>query len=106
MERPAVIARPDASSHADLLAAVRTALNAASVTLADGALTQDSLLLIESERPQDAEGRLLQGRETRTPERFRLVLVDSRCVLIHERTLRRYELRKTVCTSVPVAGRS
>ncbi len=96
-EQAAVIVLPSAQSRAALQSAVSTALHRDSVRLADDALTNDSILLIEPVRPRDAAGLPLQGRETRPPEKFRLVKSGRSCILIHERTSERQELPQTQC---------
>ncbi len=99
-ERPAVIVDPTPRSRAALGAAVSAAVGAP-VTLADDALTGSSALVIEPAHPRDASGLPLQGRETRMPERFRLVASDGRCILVHERTGKRYPLADTACAPPP-----
>lgn len=96
-ERPAVIVNPTAASRAELLSTLQKALNNRPLTLADDALTQDSVLIIEPVRLRDAEGRLLNGRELGMPERFQLVMQESKCILIHERTQQRWVLKRTKC---------
>ena len=60
---PAHVNNPTAESRAELLRVVRDALNGSEVTLADDALTKDSLLIIEPKH--------LTGRDLRRPEHFR-----------------------------------
>ena len=98
-EQAAVIVRPTAQSRAALQSAVSRALHRDSVRLADDVLTTGSILLIEPVRPRDAAGLPLQGRETRAPEKFRLVKSGRSCILIHERTRERQELPQTQCTA-------
>lgn len=88
---PARIINPTPESRAELLRVVSEALNGRVVTLADGALTNDSLLIIEPKH--------LSGRDLRKPEHFRLVLSGSRCVLVNQGTEARYELTETTCTA-------
>src|SRR5207245_7281567 len=85
----AVIVHPTAASRAELSRAVSLALQGAPVTLADDALTRDSLLVIEPAHPRDASGLPLNGRERRKPEQFRLVKSGARCVLSPQGTGRR-----------------
>jgi hypothetical protein len=85
----AVIDQPTQESRAELAQAVSGALNGAPVTLADDALTRDSLLIIERAR--------LSGRELDRPEHFRLVKVGKQCALVHERTGKRTTLASTTC---------
>lgn len=86
---PALIVDPTTASRAELRRAVADALNIGEVTIADDALTRDSVLIIEPAR--------LMGRDFRRPEHFRLVLSGSTCALVHQESGRRYELAATTC---------
>ncbi len=97
---PARIVDPTPQSRAALLSAVRSALNGATVALADEALTAESALLIERAVRRDPRGLRIQGREVLRPERFHLVKSGGDCVLVHERTGRRFPLRDTRCAAV------
>lgn len=88
---PAHITAPDARSRAELLRVVGIALNARTITIADDALVNDSLLIIEP--------KYLTGRELSTPEHFRLVLNGTRCILVHQENESRTELRNTSCAA-------
>jgi hypothetical protein len=98
---PATIVPSEPHGAAELQAAVSKALDRTAVTLADDALTRDSVLIIEPARLRDSQGRQdrAQGRETRMPERFRLVTSGQRCALIHERTGQRIELVHAKCAA-------
>ena len=85
----AVIDKPTKESRVELAQAVSSALNGAPVTLADDALTQDSLLIIERARHS--------GRDLDKPEHFRLVKTGKHCALVHERTGKRTTLASTTC---------
>jgi hypothetical protein len=98
-ESAAVIIEPTDASRADLRDAVRAALGRSDVTLADDALTRDSVLLIEPTPARDAAGQRLTGRDFGRPEEFRLITRDGRCVLIHDSTGRQYELSHTRCAA-------
>ena len=98
-DTPAVIVRPTAASRAALAQTVSIALDGANVTLADAALTDSSDLVIERTVRRDPEGQPIQGRVTEKPERFRLVRNGGQCVLVHERTGKRYRLVETECAS-------
>jgi hypothetical protein len=52
-------------------------------------LTKGSLLIIEA--------KYLTGRDLGRPDHFRLVLSDSRCVLVHEESDARIGLMETSC---------
>ena len=95
---PAVINAPTAQSREELQQAVSTALNGAPVTLADDALTHDSVLLIERNQARDANGVPLSGRELGRPEKFQLVKSGGDCVLIHEGSGKRWTLKHTTCS--------
>lgn len=95
---PALIAEPTPQGHAELLRVVQDALNGTPVTIADDALTTNSLLIIQRMPPGDLENRPLTGRDLGRPEHFRLVLSGSRCMLVHEEKDRRWELVDARCT--------
>ena len=90
-EVAAVIDKPTKETRAELAQAVSSALNGAPVTLADDALTRDSLLIVEKR---------LTGRDFDRPEHFRLVKTDKHCTLVHERTGKRTTLASTTCLPV------
>jgi hypothetical protein len=94
---PAVITDANATVRAELQQVVSHALNRPGVLLADNALTASSELIIESARPRDGAGRLLNGRELGNPERFKLLRDETRCFIVHERTQRRYKLKQAHC---------
>ena len=93
----AVLIDPDGSSRAELATTVATMLKVPSITLADDALTADSLMIIEKVRPRDSGGISLSGREFDTPEQFRLLKIDNTCVLVQVRTSARRVLRQSQC---------
>ncbi len=98
---PALLLAPDAAARAELLALVSAELNRPSpVLLGDGALTRESLLLIERVMPEDAAGRPFDGRQRGRPERFLLWRIDGRCVLEHEGGAR-LTLTRARCRAVP-----
>jgi hypothetical protein len=96
---PAVLLAPDAASRAELQRVVAAALERETVTLADDALMHASFLLIERTPRRDAAGLRLNGRELDRPERFDLSIRQGRCVLTHQRTAVRHELRHVRCAS-------
>jgi heme A synthase len=96
-DEPAVITAPTPASRAELAHVVSAALHGAPVTLADDALTKESLLIIERARMRDASGVPIDGRVTEKPEQFELVKSGSQCVLIHRRTGARHALTHTTC---------
>ncbi len=97
-DAPAVLTNPTGRTHEELVRVVSRAMNGAPVTIADSALTSDDVLLVERVVRRDERGRELNGREIGRPEHFRLVKSGSRCVLVHERTGRRWTLRSATCS--------
>jgi uncharacterized lipoprotein YbaY len=95
-DQPAVIVNPDSASRAALQAAVNGALQT-DVALADDALTQDSLLVIERRIPQTVEGSDAGGRTMQAPIQFQLVLNGADCVLVDQRNQARTILADTDC---------
>ena len=66
-------------------------------TIADDALTRESVLVLEHATPRGPDGLPLSGRETRPPERFRLVKRGPECVLVHEGDGQRLPLPAVEC---------
>lgn len=95
---PAVLTNPTARSHAELMRVVSRAMDGAPVTLADSALTTDDALIVDRTERRDTRGIPLNGRELGRPEHFRLVKSGPRCVLVQERTGRRWTLKSTTCS--------
>jgi fructose-1,6-bisphosphatase/sedoheptulose 1,7-bisphosphatase-like protein len=96
-DQAAVIVNPDAASRAALQATVNAALHT-DVRLADDALTETSILIIERKVPQSIEGSPAQGRNMEMPFQFLLVSNGSECILIDQRDLSRTVLADTVCS--------
>lgn len=96
-ERPARIVEPTQESRTELRRAVSDLLHGADVMLADDALTESSVLVVERNRIRSLDNRPLSGRDLGRPERFQLVTTGDRCVLIHENDDERYELSETDC---------
>jgi hypothetical protein len=98
-EVPALISAPNTASRAQLERVISEALNGMPVTLADDALTRESTLTIERNRPRDAQGRPLDGRDPGRPEHFRLLKAGSDCVLLQDSTGRRWKLTASNCVA-------
>lgn len=97
-DQAAVIANPDAASRAALQQTVNTALHT-DVTLADDALTDTSVLVVERKIPQSIEGSPAQGRNMEMPIQFRLVTDGTNCILVDQRDLSRAVLVDTECVA-------
>lgn len=103
-EQPAVIERPTAQSKAELLRVLDDAFNGRSVTVADDALSHDSVLVIERRAFKGLQGDPAGGRSLERPEQFNLVLRDGRCELIRSSDQRRWTLIETTCVAKSGAG--
>lgn len=97
-DQAAVIVNPTDESRAALQQAVNEALNT-DVALADNALTDTSLLIIERQVPRSIEGAPAQGRTMEMPFQFRLVTDGTNCVLIDKRDESRHVLTNTECVA-------
>jgi hypothetical protein len=97
-DQSAIISAPNEASRAALQLAINTALNT-DVTLADDALTDTDLLIIERTPPQSIAGSPAGGRTMDAPIQFRLVINDGECVLVDQRDGTRYPLANTRCTA-------
>lgn len=95
-DEAARIVDPDDASRTALRRAVNTALHT-EVTLADDALTESSLLIIERSPARSIQSHPTQGRIMEAPIQFRLVIHGEDCVLIDERDRSRYRLENTRC---------
>ena len=100
-EQPAVISAPTAESRAELARVVSAAFNGQPVTLADDALTRESVLTIERRTPPGDQGRAATGRTLGVPERLNLVLRGTRCFLVHAADGREWQLNQAQCVPAP-----
>ena len=95
-ERPARIIDADDASRAALQAAMNDALGR-EVRLADNALTDSSLLVIEISPPQGLDKPVPTGRDMTKPLRFQLVKSGGDCVLVNMQDDSRRVLADTHC---------
>ena len=80
---PAILVAPSEDARAEILAALTEALGRAPIAVADDALTQTSVLVIERAAPREPPNRPLTGRTVdASVERFELVLNDGECALV------------------------
>ncbi len=96
-EQPAVIAEPTERSRAELARVVSAAMNGQPVTLADDALTRDSLLALERRTQPGPQGRAATGRTLEAPAQLKLVLRGTQCVLVRVADGREWRLDETRC---------
>lgn len=96
-----MISAHTAQSRAELARVASAAFNGQPVTLADDALTRESVLLLERTTPPGARGRAATGRTLDVPTRLELVLRGSRCFLVREADGRSWELGEARCVPAP-----
>ncbi|MDH5312204.1 MAG: hypothetical protein OEY08_19915 [Gammaproteobacteria bacterium] len=94
---PALLTNASPATRAEIEGIVSTALNGAPVTIADDALSVDSLLIIERATSRSIDRPPELGRDLGRPERFQLVIDGSKCFLVHERTGLRWMLAEAQC---------
>ena len=97
-DQPARIINPDEASRAALRSMVDSILNT-EVTLAENALTESSMLIIERNPPRTMTNPNPQGRTMDEPIQFRLVINGSDCILIDQRNESRHVLEDTECAA-------
>lgn len=96
---PARIVEPTPESRAELKRVVSQALNGVDVTLADDALTHESLLNIDQKTYRDARGNPINGRQLGRPIQFVLLKEGEQCVLELRGSGQRWSLPATKCTA-------
>jgi hypothetical protein len=97
-EAPALLVDPTAAVRAELRAALTAALGRAPVAIADDALTQTNVLIIERAPVRELEDRPLDGRVLEpTVQRFELVLASGECVLLRRSDSWRMRLATATC---------
>ncbi|HEY7671902.1 MAG TPA: hypothetical protein VIC71_06775 [Gammaproteobacteria bacterium] len=100
-ERPAVLVAPTDAVRAELRAALTAALGQAPVAIADDALTQTYVLIIDRAPVRELENRPLDGRVLEsTAERFELVLTSGECVLRRPSDSWHMRLASATCRSM------
>jgi len=95
-DKPARITDPTDDSRAALQQTVNAVLNT-NVTLADDALTDSSLLIVERVMPKSMDGSPAQGRTMEMPYQFSLIINGDDCILIDQRDESRHVLQDTSC---------
>ena len=98
LDQAALIVDSDEESRAALQHTVNTVLRT-DVALANDALTDTSILIIERKIPQSIEGSPAQGRNMEMPIQFRLVTDGTNCILVDQRDASRHVLANTRCVT-------
>jgi hypothetical protein len=99
-DTPGVLVEPDDAARAELAGIIAAAVGSDTVLLADDALTTTSWLVIERAVPRGLSSPPIGERSLETPSRFRLFVVDTRCVLEHEGDGRRWTLTQSRCRAL------
>jgi len=94
---PALITEPNDASRAALQAAIAASFGGLYVPLADDALTESSVLLIERSPRGSLDNNQATGRVLEQPMRFQLVRNGAECALIDLRDDSRHVLANTSC---------
>lgn len=97
-DQAALIVDPDEASRVALQQTVNAVLRT-DVVLANDALTDTSILIIERKVPQSIEGSPAQGRNIDMPIQFRLVTDGTICTLVDQRDASRHVLADTRCVT-------
>ena len=104
-EQLAVVSEPTAESRAELARTVSAAFNGQPVTLADDALTRESVLTLERTTPPGPQGTVATGRTLGAPAQLTLMLRGTRCFLVRTTDGREWELNEARCVPAPGAAR-
>lgn len=97
-DQPARLADTSDTNHKALQQAVNEMLGT-EVAIADDALTNSSVLIIEQSSPRSIDGSPAQGRTMSAPMQFRLVLNGTACVLVDQRDESRFPLKTASCVA-------
>jgi hypothetical protein len=99
--RPAVLVNPTDEVRTELRAALTAALGQAPIAVADDALTQTNILVIDRAPVRELENRPLDGRIVEsTAQRFELVVTSGECVL--QRPSDSWSMRLATATCAPL----
>lgn len=94
---PALRTSLEPASTSEIENVVSSALDGRTVSIADDALANTSLLTIERGRLRRVDAPVELGRDLGRPEVFQLVLDGNQCFLVHDRTELRWLLTDTDC---------
>jgi hypothetical protein len=97
-DRPALLVGMDDADRASLRSTVNDAVGG-DVTLSDSALTDSSVLTIETMPPRSIDNPSPHGRVLEAPIQFRLVRNGEDCVLIDQRDRSRHVIPGVECVA-------
>jgi len=96
---PALLTNPSEDTRLEIEQSIAAALYGAKITIADDALTRNSVLTIEQGMSRSIERPAEPGRNLGRPEHFQLMVDGPQCVLVHQRTGLHWILRKAECAA-------
>lgn len=94
---PAVLTATSPEVRVELAEAIAEMLGGNPVPIADDALTQSPVLVLDRAPRAGPDGLLANGREMGRPDFLRLLRVGARCVLADDRSGRRRVLQRAQC---------
>lgn len=96
-DTPALIIQPTEASRAELRNTLSGLFGGLEINLADDALTNSSLLLLQQTPKQKSKSQAALGRNVTEPFRFQLIKNGDNCFLVDKRDGQRYLLADTTC---------
>ena len=96
-DTPALIFQPTEASRAELGKILSGLFGGREISLADDALTDSSLLVLQHARDQKPGGGPALGRDVTRPFRFQLIKKEDDCFLVDMRDGKPYLLADTIC---------
>lgn len=98
---PALLAEATPAARAELEQVISTALHGVPVTIAEDALTRESIVVIERRSVHNLQQPRLDGRKLERPETFRLMVAGDACWLVKVSDGSRWPLRDITCVPAP-----
>lgn len=96
-EIPAVISAYSEETHKEIELTISKALGRGPVLLGPDVFLRNDVIIVERKQRRSIDGGMLQGRSMERPEKFRLVIKESRCVLVHLKSKNYYPLTNLSC---------
>ena len=97
----ALISEPTQASREALKRTLSELFAGLEINLADDALTQSSLLVIQQNPQKKLDSQPALGRVVSDPFRFRLIKIENSCYLVDPRDGKHHLLVNTTCTAEP-----
>ena len=94
---PALITNPGAETRQELERTISAALNGVQITIAEDALTKNSVLVIERGLQRGINRPPELGRDMGRPYRFQLFIAGSQCILVNMENGQQWQLTTVEC---------